>query len=293
MIWSTWGRRLVALPGASAFTTFLIAAGLIREKLTANRTYYVRTDGSNSNTGLVDSSGGAFLTWQKAWDTVVSTIDTAGYTVTIKIADGTYTAGITCVAPWSGGGPIIIEGNTTTPDNCLMNAATRLFNNNGAALPARVTIKGFKHTGASQSLLMNGSGILRFQSINFGSTGFAHIQCNSDAAVIEIGGNYSITAGATYHIYMARHSAVLIPSGVTFTCTVTGTMTFSGAFVLASIGANIEYQSSLATIDISGATVTGVRYSANTNGLIITGGAGASFFPGGTAGSTATQGQYT
>ena len=139
---------------------------------------------------------------------------------------------------------------------------------------------------------MNGSGILRFQNINFASTGFAHIQCNSDGAVVEIGGNYSITAGASYHIYMARHSAVLVPSGGV-TCTVTGTMAFAGAFVLASIGANLEYQSTLITIDISGATVTGTRYSASVNGAILTGGAGTSFFPGSVGGSVSTQGQYT
>lgn len=139
---------------------------------------------------------------------------------------------------------------------------------------------------------MNGAGILRFSDINFASTGFAHIQCNSDGAVVEIGGSYSITAAANYHIYMARHSAIIPVTGVNFTCAIIGTLNFSGAFVLASIGANLEYQSSLATIDISGATVTGTRYAVNTNGLIVTSGAGASFFPGSVGGSTATGGQY-
>lgn len=46
-------------------------------------TYYVRTDGSNSNTGTTDSAGGAWLTVQKAASTVA-----AGDTVIVKA--GTY-----------------------------------------------------------------------------------------------------------------------------------------------------------------------------------------------------------
>ncbi len=49
-------------------------------------TYYVRTDGNNSNTGTADSAGGAWLTMQKAVDTAV-----AGDTVTV--GSGTYTSG--------------------------------------------------------------------------------------------------------------------------------------------------------------------------------------------------------
>ena len=61
-----------------------------KEVLTANRTYYVLTTGSDSNTGLANTSGGAFLTIQKAIDTVGS-LDLSIYNVTIQVGAGTYT----------------------------------------------------------------------------------------------------------------------------------------------------------------------------------------------------------
>src|SRR5688572_14985126 len=73
-----------------------------RELITANRTYYVRTDGSNSNDGLTNTSGGAFLTIAKAIE-VIATLDLSVFNVTIQLGNaGTY-AGATTSAPWVGG----------------------------------------------------------------------------------------------------------------------------------------------------------------------------------------------
>lgn len=81
----------------------------VREKLTANRTYYVRTDGSDSNDGLTNSSGGAFLTISKAI-TVCKSLDFAGYTVTIQVGSGTFSE---TVSPTEINGNVTIQGTLT------------------------------------------------------------------------------------------------------------------------------------------------------------------------------------
>ena len=91
---------LISISEANSFTTTqqgqgrtnLGILGVPREVLTANRTYYVRTDGSDSNDGLANTAGGAFLTIQKAIN-IVSALDIGTYTVTMQVGAGTYTAG--------------------------------------------------------------------------------------------------------------------------------------------------------------------------------------------------------
>jgi hypothetical protein len=100
-----------------------------REVLTADRTYYVATTGSDSNDGL--SSGSPFATIQKAVD-VVCSLDLSIYQATIQLADGTYTAGAT-LKQYVGALPPIIQGNTTTPANVVVNVSTRRDALNGNA----------------------------------------------------------------------------------------------------------------------------------------------------------------
>lgn len=69
--------------------------------------YYVRKDGNDGNTGTADTSGGAWLTIQKAADTMV-----AGDTVTVGA--GTFSERVTSSTSGTSGNEITFEGNKDT-----------------------------------------------------------------------------------------------------------------------------------------------------------------------------------
>ena len=119
--------------------------------LAANRTYYVRTDGSNSNNGLANTAGGAFLTIQKAIDTV-SGLDLGAYNVTIQVGNGTYTGGASVVGPYLGSGTVTLQGDTTTPSNVVI--STTSADAISVTTNGRLTVGGFKLQTAT-----SGSGI--------------------------------------------------------------------------------------------------------------------------------------
>ena len=95
-----------------------------REKLAAARTYYVRTDGSDSNTGLANTAGAAFLTIQNAIN-AAATLDTNGYVLTISVASGTYAGSVSFknVHGAYGAGACKLVGDTTTPANVVISSS--------------------------------------------------------------------------------------------------------------------------------------------------------------------------
>lgn len=288
MIWSTFGRRWAALPGASAAFALIqsFVTALIREKLTANRTYYVRTDGSDSNTGLVDSAGGAFLTIQKAIDVVFETLDLGGFDVTIDVGNGTYTGAVSATSPQVGAGTITISGDTTTPSNVVLSVADSCITVSGGT---KLSVQGLKlqNTAGWACINADADGFVTITGkMEFGaSTSQRHISATAGGKVFAVGIE-EITSGsavAHYSVASGGYIQILFP-----TWTLSGTPAFSTAFAHSESAGVMLIPASAGTTG----TATGKRYNVVTNGVVNTGGGGASYFPGNAAGTTATGGQY-
>jgi Protein of unknown function (DUF2793) len=280
---STWYEG-IKIAAATGKITFPISGGP-RELLSANRTYYVRTDGSDANSGLGDNAGGAFLTIQKAVDTV-ATLDINGWTVTIQVRDGTYTGAVTLknAVGFAAAGSLIIRGNNATPSNVFVNVtANSAFTADGLNVAWDVYDLKLATTTSGHALFAIRGGYIRFNNLEFGACAGAHILAGDDSKITALG-NYKISGGATQHI---RGSGGAVARCQLVTITLTGTPAFSGAFAQADFNGSVAGNAST----FSG-SATGPRYSALKNGVVDTNGGGAAYFPGDTAGTTATGGQY-
>lgn len=254
-----------------------------REVLQAARTYYVRTDGNDANTGLVDSAGGAFLTVQKAVD-VVASLDMSIYQVTIQVRSGTYTGGIGLRKTIGSLVPAIV-GDTTTPSNVVFSNNNDIFSIFGSGNNWRISGVKVTTTAGGSAFRASTYGSLIIEKIDFGT-------CSGMHMFAEYGGNitvgfnlfsYSITGGANVHMF-ARFGGVIL--NLQQTVTLTGTPAFSD---FASI-------TTLTLIRADGCSfsgaATGRRYSSDGNSVIYVAGAGATYFPGNVAGVTSNQGLY-
>jgi hypothetical protein len=257
----------------------------IREVLAANRTYYVRADGSDANSGLANSSGAAFLTIQKAYDVIAGTLDLGGRVATIQIGDGTYTAGLAATNPIVGG-TLVMNGNAATPANVVI--STTSTDAVAIKCPAIVTVQNLEvRTTASGSgwLAQGGGAHIRFGvGVRFGACAGFHMRAVSQGYIENSAQNYSIVGAAPYHQQATVSSVLDFQSA---TVTITGAPAFSTAFIVCDVCS----AASMYNMTYSG-SATGVRYGATMGSSIQTYGGGANYFPGNAAGSTASGGQY-
>jgi hypothetical protein len=248
-----------------------------RERLNANRTYYVATTGLDSNDGL--SAGSPFLTVQKAIDATAA-IDISIYNVDIQLVDGTYGAGCVVTGPWVGSGTVTVKGNATTPANVLLStgAADSIMARTGG----RLTVESLKLTNTGNFLLIaTTAGSITFSNLDFGSVGAQQIRAD-DGGIVLAAGNYTISGGGVNH-HNSSGGTVRVQER---TITLVGTPAFS-EFAKAEFPGLIIVNGNT----YSGAA-TGVRYYARLNGAIVTRGGGATYLPGDGAGTVVAGGQY-
>jgi hypothetical protein len=253
-----------------------------REILTAARIYYVRTDGSDSNTGLANTAGGAFLTLQKASDVIERTLDLAGQAVTVQVGDGTYTAGV-ILPNWTGGGSVTFLGNAATPANVLVSATSE--NCFFGATPRVWHVNGFKTktTTSGGHLSVSSGAQINFSNIDFGVCAGSHISASTGGRVVALS-NFAISGGAQSHVSMSG-GAVVREEGRTIT--ITNTPAFSTAFVYARTNSVYEIFSNTFV-----GSATGSRYNISHNAAIFVNGASITYLPGNAAGFVATGAVY-
>jgi hypothetical protein len=257
-------------------TLYLSSTVSRREVLIAARTYYVRTDGNNSNNGLSNTSGGAFLTIQRAVD-VVSALDMATYQVTIQIADGTYNEAVT-LKPWLGASRPIVKGNLSTPANVVINATGNAFLNDGAG---RWRVTDLKVIATSVGLRAANGGIIEYGNINFGACTSFH--CFADRGSLIALSSYTISGDAGYHWNINKGDL----TAQSITITLSGTRAFSYFIYVQRLSMALTNG-----ITFSG-SATGTRYYAESFSIILTSGGGASYFPGSSAGGVDADGRYS
>ncbi len=276
----------------------------VRTLLGAPLNLYVNgSTGNDSNPGTSPTS--PFRTLQAATNAAYRNYDLNGNTITVNVANGTYTAGIVCVGlpPGAFGGlaqvpatlqppPIAFVGNVASPGSVVISAT----NSNGivATSGACISLNGFTLTATGTSANYNVQGIglyafnnssIQYQNVIFGACSFGHVVASANCLIESAGQPFTIAGSAPQSILAQFGSTIVI---VGSTVTLTGTPAFSNYFASAQ---------ACGILQANGVTfvgsATGTRYSVQTNGVILTGGGGANYLPGSLAGSAITGGQYT
>lgn len=305
----TWGDTTALRPGdwpASSTglvlwdgTRFRLLTSFIRTSAiqpSVDMVFYVNgATGNDSNDGL--TSGTAFATITGAVSAIKSRYLSLN-SATVNVANGTYNGfsiSSSGIATWN------FVGNTGSPSSCIISATSGTINIGRAVLVshgANVTLNGFKF----QSLYENvncGSGNTTFpdgSSCVFTAPTQASqpiIGCY-DSGFVAIYGTHTYSGSMGAMFACSVNSAIRIGyhdtiNSLPLTLTASGTPSFSIGFAEAWSGGAIYVDNTNVSF---GGSATGPRYSAFLNGTINVNGLGTTFFPGNSAGSTATGGQY-
>ena len=238
--------------------------------------------GSDSNDGTANVAGKALASIQGAVDRAWS-YGPGPYTITIMVAPGNYGY---VVVPSRPGPKLDIQGTGTVAAdvNIASGVGFDAFATMGTSVVSVSKVKGGSLTGYAGFVGYDQS-VLILNNCETGQTSQAMVQAFGGASVTCLNHRFS---GSTLAMYRANVGGKLTLGGLH---TITTPITSSFVAFAANLGSIATSASSPLTYSGAG-NVTGQRYLAATNAVIDTGGGGANFFPGTSAGSVGGGGQY-
>jgi hypothetical protein len=278
------GKKIISNVVPAAF------AASIRRQASGVLNFYVRTDGSDGNDGLENTSARAFLTVQGALNAVALSSECGASNVNINIGSGTFTGSfllprasrIYGAAEFN----IIGTGSGTSLSCGSPYVATVEARNSGRWKLSSIAIAapsgGVGLLIGQESTITLGSGVI------FDDCQSGHVSV-VNGGVLTAASGYSISYGAAsgHHILCESCGSVKISGTVTFTASATFGQPF--ARCVKGLG-HIDIAG--VTFDLGAYSVTGQRYNINANGVCWTNGGGASFVPGNSAGAVTNGGVY-
>ncbi len=269
----------------------------MRERLYAHRTYHVRTDGDDANSGLADDASGAFRTISRALDVVYGTLDLGRFDVTIAVAPGIYEEFIEVLAPSIGAGLVTVRGTGAQPDDVIIRGTSGVAPAyapfgvlrawNGAVI-ALDNLRIERESGPSVALLdiRSGANVI----VDLGDT--LHLGATNNSAIRIVGGTLTAEQ-ATLRLVGNVSSLLLVRQGgsasiVSATVDVDG-RSFSNAVFVADRCGVIAGHTGATTIT---GTATGARVQVRSNGVIDFGNKALSTLPGSSNGVVDSGGVY-
>lgn len=276
-----WFQNIMDQLSEEAAGNLQLQIDAMREVLTTDRTYYVRTDGNDLNNGLTNNAGGAFATVQHAVDVVSQKIDMRQFNVTIS-CQGEHNE-LVALKPvvTSGGRPIL------GPVSLVGFIAGIEAINCGYWEITDVTIDGPE---GGTALKASGNTNLQVGDNMLFIKGRYMIWAD-DGALIKFLYGYISTMTSYYHMYITRKGIIVLPSDTITVYEKEGDPKNLIDFVHVDLGGLIDASGN--NLAYSGTLTVGRRYYVTRNAILHTNGKGANFFPGVTAGLATLGGLYT
>lgn len=259
---ATQSAASVTITGGS-----ILGVTTLREKITSSRTYYVRADGNDSNTGLADTAGGAYLTVQRAVDEVAK-LDAGNLIPIVQVRSGTFGA-VTMAQPLGSIKPIL-RGDTTTPANVVLTGVT------ATGPMINWLVEGFLiQPSSSFGLLADLGAKVTLGNMRWKTASFAHIYAAGRSSVIYTGSSTIDAATSGYHVF--ADAGTIVFQGTTIThVQATAYSSFAASYTDSFIDANVtvvansctgkRYEGNGGDIRLNGVTLPGTVSGTATNG---------------------------